>query len=140
MTAPELHQVWTRFVESWKFRPFVTAYSVGLIPVGVLAIIFGDKVSRALGELAANSISRGMGFALFTGGVITLLGILSRRALSVTLGMGFMAVGLSIYGVGVILGLGLGGMVAAPVALIAAIASIRQAVTMAQVTEVNGDL
>ena len=108
--------------------------------MGVLAIIFGDKVSRALGELAANSISRGMGFALFTGGVITLLGILSRRALSVTLGMGFMAVGLSIYGVGVILGLGLGGMVAAPVALIAAIASIRQAVTMAQVTEVNGDL
>jgi len=140
MIAPELRQVWTRLVESWKFRPFVTAYSIGLIPVGVLAIIFGDKVSRALGELAANSISRGMGFALFTGGVITLLGILSRRALSVTLGMGFMAVGLSIYGVGVILGLGLGGMVAAPVALIAAVASIRQAVTMAQVTEVNGDL
>jgi len=108
--------------------------------VGVLAIIFGDKVSRALGELAANSISRGMGFAMFTGGVIALLGILSRRALSVTLGMGFMALGLGIYGFGVILGLGLGGMVAAPVALIAAIASIRQAVTMAQVTEVNGDL
>jgi len=140
MTAPELRHVWTRLVESWKFRPFVTAYSIGLIPVGVLAIIFGDKVSRALGELAANSISRGMGFALFTGGVITLLGILSRRALSMTLGMGFMAFGLGLYGVGVILGLGLGGMVAAPVALIAAIASIRQAVTMAQVTEVNGDL
>lgn len=139
MTAPELRQVWTRLVESWKFRPFVTAYSIGLIPVGVLAIIFGDKVSRALGELAANSISRGMGFAMFTGGVITLLGILSRRALSMTLGMGFMAFGLGIYGFGVILGLGLGGMVAAPVALIAAIASIRQAVTMAQVTEVNGD-
>ena len=139
MTAPELRQVWTRLVESWKFRPFVTAYSIGLIPVGVLAIIFGDKVSRALGELAANSISRGMGFAMFTGGIITLLGILSRRALSMTLGMGFMALGLGIYGFGVILGLGLGGMVAAPVALIAAIASIRQAVTMAQVTEVNGD-
>jgi len=80
-----------------------------------------------------------MGFALFTGGLITLLGILSHRALSVTLGMGIMAFGLALYGVGVILGLGLAGMVAGPIALIAAIATIRQVVTLAQITEVKGD-
>jgi hypothetical protein len=138
MTAPELRLTWQRLVESWKYRPYITAFSVGLIPVGVLAIIFGDKVSAALGNLAANSISRGMGFALFTGGLITLLGILSHRALSVTLGMGFMALGLGIYGVGVILGLGLAGMVAGPIALIATIATIRQTITIAQITEVKG--
>jgi len=139
MTAPELRQVWTRLAESWKHRPYITAFPIGLIPVGVLAIIFGDKVSKALGNLAANSISRGMGFALFTGGLIALLGITSHRALTLTLGMGIMALGLGIYGVGVILGLGLAGMVAGPIALIAAIATIRQLVTLAQMTEVKGD-
>ena len=139
MTTPELHQAWTRLVESWKFRPYVTAFAVGVIPVGVLAILLGDKVSAALGNLAANSITRGMGFALFTGGLITLLGILSHRALSITLGMGIMALGLGIYGVGVILGLGLAGMVAGPIALIATIATIRQVVTLAQLAEVKGD-
>ena len=130
---------WQRLIESWKYRPYVTAFPIGLIPVGVLAILFGDKVSAALGNLAANSISRGMGFALFTGGLITLLGILSHRALSVTLGMSIMAFGLGIYGVGVILGLGLAGMVAGPIALIASIATIRQVVTLAQMAEASGD-
>jgi len=139
MTAPELRLTWQRLVESWKYRPYITAFSVGLIPVGVLAIIFGDKVSAALGNLAANSISRGMGFALFTGGLITLLGITSHRALTLTVGMGIMAFGLGIYGVGVILGLGLAGMVAGPIALIATIATIRQTITIAQITEVKGD-
>jgi len=138
MTAPELRLTWQRLVESWKYRPYITAFSVGLIPVGVLAIIFGDKVSAALGNLAANSISRGMGFALFTGGLITLLGITSHRALTLTVGMGIMAFGLGIYGVGVILGLGLAGMVAGPIALIATIATIRQTITIAQITEVKG--
>jgi len=139
MTAPELRLTWQRLIESWKYRPYVTAFPIGLIPVGVLAILFGDKVSAALGNLAANSISRGMGFALFTGGLITLLGILSHRALSVTLGMSIMAFGLGIYGVGVILGLGLAGMVAGPIALIASIATIRQVVTLAQMAEASGD-
>jgi len=138
MTDPELRLTWQRLVESWKYRPYITAFSVGLIPVGVLAIIFGDKVSAALGNLAANSISRGMGFALFTGGLITLLGITSHRALTLTVGMGIMAFGLGIYGVGVILGLGLAGMVAGPIALIATIATIRQTITIAQITEVKG--
>ncbi len=139
MTTPELHQAWARLVDSWKYRPYVTAFAVGLIPVGVLAIIYGDKVSAALGNLAANSISRGMGFALFTGGLIALLGITSHRALTLTVGMGITAFGLSLYGVGVILGLGLAGMVAGPIALIAAIATTRQVVTLAQITEVKGD-
>jgi hypothetical protein len=139
MTTPELHQAWARLVDSWKYRPYVTTFAVGLIPVGVLAILFGDKVSAALGNLAANTISRGMGFALFTGGLITLLGILSHRTLSVTLGMSLMALGLGIYGVGVVLGLGLAGMVAGPIALIATIATIRQVVTLAQIAEVSGD-
>ena len=139
MTAPELRLTWQRLVESWKHRPYVTGFAVGLIPVGVLAILLGDKVSAALGNLAANTISRGMGFALFTGGLITLLGITSHRALTLTVGMGVMAFGLSLYGVGVVLGLGLAGMVAGPIALIATIATIRQVVTLAQIAEVSGD-
>jgi len=132
MTAPEMRLVWPRFVEAWRFRPYITAFAVGLIPVGVLAIIYGDKVSKALGNLAANSVSRGVGFALFTGGIVTLLGILSHRALMQTLGMAFLALGLGIYGVGVILGLGLGGMIAGPIALLACAATVRRIITMAQ--------
>jgi hypothetical protein len=73
-----------------------------------------------------------MGFALFTGGLITLLGILSHRALMQTIGMAFLALGLLVYGVGVILGLGLGGMVAGPIALLASAATVRRIITMAQ--------
>jgi len=132
MTAPEMRLAWQRLVEAWRFRPYITAFAFGLTPVGVLAIIYGDKVSKALGNLAANSVSRGMGFALFTGGVITILGILTHRALSQTIGMAFLALGLLVYGVGVILGLGLGGMVAGPIALLASAATVRRIITMAQ--------
>jgi len=132
MTAPEMRLAWQRLVEAWRFRSYITAFAVGLIPVGVLAIIYGDRVSKALGNLAANSVSRGVGFALLIGGIITLLGILSHRALMQTLGMAFLAVGLGIYGVGVILGLALGGMIAGPIALLACAATVRRIITMAQ--------
>jgi len=132
MTAPEMRLAWQRFVEAWRFRPYITAFSVGLIPVGAVAIIYGDKVSKALGNLAANYVSRGVGFALFVGAIITLLGILSHRALMQTLGMAFLAVGLGVYGIGVLLGLGLGGMVAGPIALLASAATVRRIITMAQ--------
>ena len=132
MTAPEMRLAWQRLVEAWRFRPYITAFAIGLIPVGVLAIIYGDRVSKALGNLAANFVSRGVGFALFTGCIITLLGILSHRALMQTIGMAFLAVGLGIYGVGVILGLGLGGMIAGPIALLACAATVRRIITMAQ--------
>jgi hypothetical protein len=132
MTAPEMRLAWQRFVEAWRFRPYITAFAVGLTPVGVLAIIYGDKVSKALGNLTADVVSRGMGFALFTGGIVTFLGIVTHRALSQTIGMAFLAVGLGVYGVGVILGLGLGGMVAGPIALLACAATVRRIITMAQ--------
>jgi len=132
MTVPEMRLAWQRLVEAWRFRPYITAFAFGLTPVGVVAIIYGDRVSKALGNLAANSVSRGVGFALFTGGIITILGILSHRALSQTIGMAFLAVGLGIYGVGVLLGLGLGGLIAGPIALLACVATVRRIITMAQ--------
>ena len=121
-----------RLMNAWRFRPYVTAFAFGLTPVGVVAIIYGDKVSKALGNLAANTVSRGVGFAFFTGCIITILGIVTHRALSQTIGMSFLAVGLGIYGVGVLLGLGLGGMIAGPVALLSCAATIRSIITMAQ--------
>jgi len=132
MTAPEMRLAWQRLVEAWRFRPYITAFAVGLIPAGVLAIIYGDKVSKALGNLAADVVSRGMGFALFTGGIVTFLGIVTHRALTQTIGMSFLALGLGVYGVGVVLGLGLGGMVAGPIALLACAATVRRIITMAQ--------
>lgn len=104
----------TRLAAGRRNHPFTLAFGLILPLPGVLAIIYGDGVSRALSNLVADDLSRGMGAALLTGAVLVLFGVLRREPLVEVSGLIFLSMGCAIYGLGVMLGLGLAGMVAGP--------------------------
>ena len=125
---------------TWREEPYRTAYSVTMIPIGVLAIIFGSEVSAALGNLAAGLIPRGMGLLMVIGGAVYLHGVTTDRAQPRAVGLACMAFGFFIYGVGVLLGLGLQGAVAGGLAVagfVATVQSIRVLLARARVVS-NG--
>jgi hypothetical protein len=94
--------------------------------VGLLALIAGDNVSAALSNLGAGVVSRVMGALLLVGGSLVLVGFFRRGAVLEAAGLALLATGCGIYGAGVILGLGWGGMVAGPGYLAIAAASGRR--------------
>ncbi|HEX4100541.1 MAG TPA: hypothetical protein VHY21_08365 [Pseudonocardiaceae bacterium] len=118
---------------AWVHRPYTVVLAVVLLFPGVLAIIYGDEVSQALSNIAAGTISRLMGTLLVVGSALTLRGIARNRALTETLGLTVTAIGCAIYGLGVILGLGLHGAVAGSGFLAIAAATIRRVITLAAV-------
>lgn len=104
----------TRLVATRQAHPYTLGLGLVLPISGSLAVVLGDDVSRALSIIAADDISRGMGAALLIGSVLVLFGTLRREPIVEVSGLVFLAMGCSIYGLGVILGLGLAGMVAGP--------------------------
>ncbi len=120
-----------RLQSAWVHRPYTVVLAVVLLFPGVLAIAYGDDVSQALSNIAAGSISRLMGTLLVVGSILTLLGVARNRALTETLGLTVTAIGCAIYGLGVILGLGLHGAVAGSGFLAIAAGTIRRVITLA---------
>ncbi len=118
---------------AWVNRPYTVVLAVALVFPGVLAIVYGDDVSQALSNIAAGSISRLMGTLLVVGSALTLIGIARNRTLTETLGLTATAIGCAIYGLGVILGLGLHGAVAGSGFLAIAAGTIRRVITLAAV-------
>lgn len=130
-----------RLLYGWRHRPFTVVIAAVLTIPGVLALIYGDEVSRALSEISAGIISRFMGGALLVGGLTTLIGIARGKALTETLGLTVLALGCGIYGLGVILGLGLAGTVAGSGFLAIALSIVRRVVTLAALPpEVGSDV
>lgn len=115
---------------AWLHRPYTVVLAVVLLVPGALAIVYGDEVSQALSNIAAGSISRLMGLLLIVGSILTLLGIARGRALTETLGLTVTTIGCAIYGLGVILGLGLHGTVAGSGFLAIAAGTIRRVITL----------
>jgi hypothetical protein len=128
-TAPAIQQLQS----AWVHRPYTVVLAVVLLIPGALAIVYGDEVSQALSNIAAGTISRLMGALLVVGSALTLSGIARNRALTETLGLTVTAIGCAIYGLGVILGLGLHGAVAGSGFLAIAAATIRRVITLAAV-------
>lgn len=115
-----------RLSKACEVRPFTILFALILPIPGVLAIIFGDGVSQALTNLGAGTYSRLMGILFITGSVITLHAIMKNLLLNELLGMVLTAVGLLLYGVGVIIGLiPLGGVVAGSISITAGLAHIK---------------
>jgi hypothetical protein len=111
-------------------RPYTLALAT-LLPVpGVLAIVYGDAVSAALSNIAAGAISRVMGVALLVGASLTLVGLCRSRHLIEAAGLTVMAGGCAIYGLGVLLGLGLGGAVAGTVSIAVAAGTVLRVVSL----------
>jgi hypothetical protein len=116
---------------AWMHRPYTVVLAAALLVPGTLAIVYGDEVSSALSAIAAGTISHMMGVLLVAGSIFTLVGIARRQTLTETLGLTATAIGCAIYGLGVILGLGLHGAVAGSGFLAIAAATIRRVKTLA---------
>ena len=129
----------TRICLAWVDRPYTVVLAAVLIVPGALALIYGDDVSKALSTIAADNISRIMGATLLLGGLLTLTGMARGSAIVEIAGLCALAAGCGIYGFGVILGLGLGGMVAGPISLAIAFATVRRVVTLVSVARVRAD-
>lgn len=98
-------------------QPVTLTLAMTLWLPGLLALIFGEDVSRGLTLLGAGFMARVMGGAMILGSLLASTGVLRHRSLIEALGLVLMASGLLVYGVGVMFGLGLGGAFAGPVTL-----------------------
>lgn len=130
MTVNLINTVRQRVMFAWRNRAYTLVLATVLPIPGALAVVYGDAVSQALSNIAAGYVSRGMGIAMLAGGVLTLVGVARQRALLEVLGLTLIAAGCGIYGLGVILGLGLGGVVAGSIALAVALATIQRVVQL----------
>lgn len=122
------------------YRPYTIAFAVILPIPGVLAIIYGDSVSQALSNISAGILSRFMGIALLVGGVAVIAGIAKGKSLVEAAGLTLMAAGCAIYGLGVVLGLGLAGVVAGAGFLAIALGTVLRVMSLTAVArEVDSD-
>ena len=118
-------RAWTAtFREVRRRQPYTLALGLLLLIPGTLGLTYGDDVSKALSNIAADHVSRGMGGAFITGAVLVLFGLFRHEPIVEVSGLVFVAMGAAIYGLGVILGLGLAGMVAGPLALAIALGTV----------------
>lgn len=111
-------------------RPYTIVLSIVLLVPGILAIIYGDSTSQALTNISAGILSRIMGVCFLLGCILILFGLCQGQSLYETSGLLIIAGGCFIYGLGVILGLGLGGMVAGPIALAICLGSILRSISL----------
>jgi hypothetical protein len=84
-----------------------------MIPVGVTALVLGDGASRAFTLLPGGSmIAHLLGVLLSLGGALVTGAILANEYLIEAIGLALMSGGAAMYGMGVVLGLGLNGVIA----------------------------
>lgn len=107
---------------AWKDAPTAVTLPLGMILIGLLAVILGENASRAFTELGGSSMIRVMGLAMFTGGLLVTVSIIRNDYLLEVIGLALAAFGAAIYGIGVILGLGLNGLVTGPENILIALA------------------
>lgn len=106
-------------------RPMSVVIPAALIPIGAVTTVLGPEASRAFTLLppSAQFIAHMMGMLMLLGGVLVLLGIAQSETFTELIGLLFAGLGCAIYGLGVIIGLGVNGLVTGPMFLAIAIAS-----------------
>lgn len=110
--TPPTPSAGARLALTWAAQPFTLLFAFAMVPVGLTALIYGDSVSRALSNIAVNVVARFMGGLFAVGGLLTLFGIIRANAVVQVVGMALLAAGSALYGIGVVTGLGLAGIVA----------------------------
>ena len=103
-----LHAVAT----AWDTRPTIVTIPLGLIPLGLAAIVLGENASRAFTNLGGGTLVRVLGLAMVIGGLLFAVSIALDDAMYEAIGLSVTTLGVSIYGCGVILGLGTQGLLA----------------------------
>jgi hypothetical protein len=99
---------------AWCTKPLAVTLPVVMIPIGIVALILGDGVSRAFANVGGGPVIRVMGAAMLLGGILVVISILRDDATFEVMGLALGIFGTLIYGLGVILGLGAQGLVTGP--------------------------
>jgi len=107
---------------AWREQPTAVTLPLGMILIGAAAIILGENASRAFTELGGSAMIRVMGLAMLAGGLLVAVSIVRSDYLLEVMGLALAAFGATVYGIGVILGLGLNGLVTGPENLLIALA------------------
>jgi hypothetical protein len=107
---------------AWREQPTAVTLPLGMTLIGLAAIVLGDSASRAFTELGGGSMIRVMGAAMLVGGLLVAAGIVRADFLLEVIGLALAAFGATVYGTGVILGLGTQGLVTGPENLLIAVA------------------
>jgi hypothetical protein len=107
---------------AWRQQPTAVTLPLGMTIIGLAAIVLGDHASRAFTELGGGAMIRVMGAAMLVGGVLVAVSIVRSDYLLEVIGLALAAFGATVYGVGVILGLGTQGLVTGPENLLIALA------------------
>jgi len=96
--------------------PFQTLTTMASIPTGVCAIVYGSRVSAAMSRVLATQfdVVRLWGGFMLAGGICATYGWLSHRLGLERVGLRLLGPAYLLYAVAVLLGLGLGGLVAGP--------------------------
>jgi hypothetical protein len=102
---------------AWIEEPTVTTLPLVMIPIGVEALILGGHASKAFDNLGGALLVRGLGVALLVGGLVVVAGIIRRDPALEPIGLAIAAVGATLYGGGVMLGLGSQGLIAGQFAI-----------------------
>ncbi len=123
---------------AWDVQPFSFTFSLVTVPVGLLAVLLGDRVSRAFSEIGEGVVSRFLGVLFLVGGSLALAGIVRRTSVFEALGLSALSAGAALYGTGVILGLGMSGMVAGPGYLAISVALARRVQILLALAEESG--
>ncbi|MGH3985756.1 MAG: hypothetical protein ACRDTZ_00355 [Pseudonocardiaceae bacterium] len=97
---------------AWNTRPTIVTIPLGLIPLGIAAIIIGENASRAFTNLGGGTLVRVLGLAMVVGGVLFAVSVALDDAMYEAMGLSVTTLGVSIYGCGVVFGLGEQGMLA----------------------------
>jgi hypothetical protein len=99
---------------AWRQQPTAVTLPLGMILIGLLAVVLGENASRAFTELGGSTMIRVMGLAMLTGGLLVVTSIILDDATFEVMGLALGVFGTIVYGVGVILGLGTQGLITGP--------------------------
>jgi hypothetical protein len=109
--------------------PFQVAACAAAVPIGVMAIVLGASVSTAMTRVLGDvpEVVRLWGAVVLVSGAASLAGRYGGRPWLERAGLRTLGPAYALYGVSVLLGLGLGGLVTGPMFLALAIACLVRA-------------
>lgn len=117
-----------RLVKRSMASPFSTNLSLVMVPIGAMGIIIGPEVSRAFSIVFHRpELIYVWGAWLMLGGINVAWGLIRRTPSIERAGLYALIAPLAFYGISVIVGLGLGGLVTGPVFCVLALSCFQRA-------------
>jgi hypothetical protein len=111
-TGQRLLRVGAGIREALDTRPTIATIPLGLIVLGMVALVRGDHVSRAFTDLGGSFLVRFLGASMVLGGILFAASLPRGDAAVESMGLAVTTLGCFMYGVGVIAGLGEQGIMA----------------------------